>query len=690
MSSSKWNFIIFIIYLLIIDINVVKAWDQYRSYYYNIIKTSSSKLTPSFIVNSLWEGTTRNVNISKCHNDTLTFKNGVFENKKWALKMLDSSTQLQSGFLEGNIIDYGNMDECINIKNHQNGFSGQMCRVLFIPPEEENIPIMIKRQYISMGLCLPSSCHKDSIAYILHQGIDFFVDTYISNCVTKDDFIPSYSYLQYSIITFFITLISIIIISTICDICASKVCTKTAEEKTEKLIQVNKETSTFEGIIKSFSLYSNANQLLQKDENHSSVKSLHGLRFFSACGVLCVHRHLIDPQPFTNFFAIINEIRQWYRLIVFNAYLWVDVFFLMSGLLISYNFLKRTDNKKRLNLLTFYFHRYIRLTPPLLVIILIVLMIDHMCNGPQCHYLNLLYKKGCEKNWWATLTYINNIYDQHNMCIITSWYLSADMQMYVLSPILLYPLMRWPRFIFVEVGLMFLATVIYVFCVAYIYELRPTFIGPNIFYKTDAEMIYNQFYARAGPWLIGFALGILLPKSTEETKVKLPKICVIFGWILAVLFCTGAMFGEALFIQQDYLQYPIIEPLYKAFYRNFWALGFAWIIYACHTGHGGWVNNFLSSYMFHPLSRISYSFYLVHIIGQFLQYRYVYVPRHYSDITQFSLLAGDVVIAVIFAVILHLTVEAPTLNLEKLFTKKQKGVQELEANQMKKRIVKEA
>ncbi|XP_075234644.1 nose resistant to fluoxetine protein 6-like isoform X2 [Lycorma delicatula] len=582
MSSSKWNFIIFIIYLLIIDINVVKAWDQYRSYYYNIIKTSSSKLTPSFIVNSLWEGTTRNVNISKCHNDTLTFKNGVFENKKWALKMLDSSTQLQSGFLEGNIIDYGNMDECINIKNHQNGFSGQMCRVLFIPPEEENIPIMIKRQYISMGLCLPSSCHKDSIAYILHQGIDFFVDTYISNCVTKDDFIPSYSYLQYSIITFFITLISIIIISTICDICASKVCTKTAEEKTEKLIQVNKETSTFEGIIKSFSLYSNANQLLQKDENHSSVKSLHGLRFFSACGVLCVHRHLIDPQPFTNFFAIINEIRQWYRLIVFNAYLWVDVFFLMSGLLISYNFLKRTDNKKRLNLLTFYFHRYIRLTPPLLVIILIVLMIDHMCNGPQCHYLNLLYKKGCEKNWWATLTYINNIYDQHNM------------------------------------------------------------------------------------------------------------ICVIFGWILAVLFCTGAMFGEALFIQQDYLQYPIIEPLYKAFYRNFWALGFAWIIYACHTGHGGWVNNFLSSYMFHPLSRISYSFYLVHIIGQFLQYRYVYVPRHYSDITQFSLLAGDVVIAVIFAVILHLTVEAPTLNLEKLFTKKQKGVQELEANQMKKRIVKEA
>jgi hypothetical protein len=54
-----------------------------------------------------------------------------------------------------------------------------------------------------------------------------------------------------------------------------------------------------------------------------------------------------------------------------------------------------------------------------------------------------------------------------------------------------------------------------------------------------------------------------------------------------------------------------------ATHRINFGLALAWIIYACHLGHGGVVNRFLSSKYWMPLSRLSFCLYLVSTVIQY-------------------------------------------------------------------------
>ncbi|CAE1236827.1 unnamed protein product [Acanthosepion pharaonis] len=57
-----------------------------------------------------------------------------------------------------------------------------------------------------------------------------------------------------------------------------------------------------------------------------------------------------------------------------------------------------------------------------------------------------------------------------------------------------------------------------------------------------------------------------------------------------------------------------LSSLYTALARTVWALSVGWVIYACSTGYGGFVNTILSWKAFIPLSRLTYCAYLVHPI----------------------------------------------------------------------------
>ncbi|XP_039295004.1 uncharacterized protein LOC120353848 [Nilaparvata lugens] len=79
------------------------------------------------------------------------------------------------------------------------------------------------------------------------------------------------------------------------------------------------------------------------------------------------------------------------------------------------------------------------------------------------------------------------------------------------------------------------------------------------------------------------------------------------------------------------------------------------------------LNQILSSSSLQPLGKVSYCLYVIHPFVQMLQYRSVSSSRKYSDLLQGSLVIGDICYSVVFAIILHLTVEAPTLKLENIF-----------------------
>ena len=67
----------------------------------------------------------------------------------------------------------------------------------------------------------------------------------------------------------------------------------------------------------------------------------------------------------------------------------------------------------------YYLHRYIRLTPPLIIIILISLnLTKYMGSGPF-YPANGFEPLGCRTNWYYNLLYINNLFDPaNNVCLI--------------------------------------------------------------------------------------------------------------------------------------------------------------------------------------------------------------------------------------------------------------------------------
>lgn len=89
-----------------------------------------------------------------------------------------------------------------------------------------------------------------------------------------------------------------------------------------------------------------------------------------------------------------------------------------------------------------YFHRYIRYTPVLAALILFtVSLIKFMGNGPVFIIDNI--EPYCKTNWYWALLHVQNYVVPNKQCLEFSWYLSVDFQMFLLSPLLIYPAWRW-------------------------------------------------------------------------------------------------------------------------------------------------------------------------------------------------------------------------------------------------------
>lgn len=87
----------------------------------------------------------------------------------------------------------------------------------------------------------------------------------------------------------------------------------------------------------------------------------------------------------------------------------------------------------------------------------------------------LLEQSRCQASWWRNVLYINNYIGTDQLCMFQSWYLAADTQLFLLAPLLLYPMWKLGR----RAGLLLVSAVVSVsvvipFWVTYFGRLDPT------------------------------------------------------------------------------------------------------------------------------------------------------------------------------------------------------------------------
>ncbi|XP_055306590.1 nose resistant to fluoxetine protein 6-like, partial [Sitodiplosis mosellana] len=194
----------------------------------------------------------------------------------------------------------------------------------------------------------------------------------------------------------------------------------------------------------------------------------------------------------------------------------------------------------KMNVPRLYLHRYLRLTPILGFLVLFdPSLLKFLGSGP---IWPLLVKPTsiCGSYWWSALFYIQN-YVQPG-CYAYAWYLSVDMQLFLIAPALVY-------------------------------------------------LIY-------------------------KFKVKIMPILILL--IVGCVGCTVAIFLKYGIKRRYPLQQidstgtTLEYALYDALGRVAWSVALCYIVFACMNKCGGGVNWFLSHRLWLPLSRLSYSIYLIH------------------------------------------------------------------------------
>lgn len=145
-------------------------------------------------------------------------------------------------------------------------------------------------------------------------------------------------------------------------------------------VKVHSDTSFSLRALQSFSAISNAKTLFScSSQSTDDMSCLHGIRVVTAIWVLVSHSclalltrniynrndmiqvririaNVINPIPHLFFF---QDSLKWPNQIFINATVSVDTFFVLSGLLVAKSLLRDLD-RGRLQLVSFYFHRYAR------------------------------------------------------------------------------------------------------------------------------------------------------------------------------------------------------------------------------------------------------------------------------------------------------------------------------------------
>lgn len=391
-------------------------------------------------------------------------------------------------------------------------------------------------------------------------------------------------------------------------------------------------------------------------------------------------------------------------MLLLSATVSVDSFFLLSGLLVTWSVLKELDKNRWLNVPLMYLHRYLRLTPALgALMLLTVSLLPYLGDGPNWILVESYLSKTCKDHWWETLLYVQNyvnpdaivcllinyllhslIFLSSKQCLGHSWYLSVDMQLFILSPLILIPLWKWGRYtlsvifvlIFLSMGCVFGTFYINKYSLKLLqgYNSMTSILTDNkidvYFYSGGIgdmdrmKKIYYPTHTRMGAWLVGVVLGYIL-HSYRGIEIHLSKLMKTTGWIVSLGTIVAIIFGQYNIQQFNSTENLVASAFYDSCSRVTWCIALSWIIFACSKGFGGIVNWFLSLAMWIPFARLSYSLYLTHFIMQIVRAFSSKTNGYFSDLLAIERFWGDFGLSLTISVFWCLAFESPVVILEK-------------------------
>ena len=430
-------------------------------------------------------------------------------------------------------------------------------------------------------------------------------------------------------------------------------------------------------LILAFSLYKTMPAIMSTHQPPNAITSINGIRVISMFWVILGHTYLwgLDYGVTANVEEAVATVpERFFFQPVNNAFLSVDTFFVLSGLLLSYLSIREMERRKgKFPFAFFYIHRVLRLSPAYYFAVFFSFkVLPYIGSGPLWHLPDVAR---CEKYWWTNILYINNFYPTTfaDQCYGVTWYLANDMQFFIVSPIFLILLYRfWKIGLATIVGTM-LASIAVIGILAgiknpnanlLIGQLSDNGEGATSLGDFAFSNIYEKPYCRINAYLVGIVLGFVFYKKFRVKPNFWMHTWFYTGlWVVATVLSATIAFGQ----YKTWNDHPFTKTenvMYFMFSRTVFSIGIALMIYACHNGFGGIINSFLSWSFWVPPSRLTFMAYLSHPMILTLMYSTMRFRFIYTDYFLIVLVVSAVVLSYGLALVLAVTVEYPLANVE--------------------------
>jgi peptidoglycan/LPS O-acetylase OafA/YrhL len=205
-----------------------------------------------------------------------------------------------------------------------------------------------------------------------------------------------------------------------------------------------------------------------------------------------------------------------------SGYLGVDIFFVLSGFLITRLLLNELQQTGTLDIRRFYVNRFARLTPPLLLLLVLYLAIAHqLWPDYRAHVRDALIAGGYLSDYGVALWGVPKM-------LRHTWSLAAEEHFYLFWPLVLLLLKPCkPRTILlILLGVYLLASCWRVYCA-----------------ETQSwRLMYYRFDTRFSGLIIGSIVAILLSQKWQ-LSLKSREIAVMTVMLLITLFTLGPDMG---------------------------------------------------------------------------------------------------------------------------------------------------
>ncbi|XP_031635860.1 O-acyltransferase like protein [Contarinia nasturtii] len=438
-----------------------------------------------------------------------------------------------------------------------------------------------------------------------------------------------------------------------------------------------KELGVWSELLLSFSIITNFNAICDRSVGSDTIPSIHGLRAISMAWVILGHTCIIVFKYADNMeLRKVVEKEFWFQTIS-NATFSVDTFFFISGFLVSYIYF-RTNAKGKLEKLskgvneftagTFHFfgligYRFVRLTAPYMFVLGLVEVVMKYFYHHSVFETPTPDHENCPNYWWRNILYINTLFPVEQMCMLWSWYLADDTQFFIVGAFILIIAVRHFKVASTMLIVFMVSSWITTGFIAFQNNHIPNTDDPLALF----DKIYDKPWTRLGPYMVGMCVGWFLFEN--DGKIRMSRTTLVIGWFSSS-FCLLWLIYGLYNVKLD----PFTAAAYSSLSHSAWAMSLAWIVVACSSGYGGYVNKILSAPVIYPFSRVTYCAYLVHPIA----IRFVSLNSdatlHLGSDSMIVLFFGHMILSFLLAFIISLSFEAPVVTMLKILTPNRKKI----------------